>query len=275
MNEFEPLSQVSETNRPNQENPAEPAGLRIDLSELLERDLSEKPKAGELPTVLAAMDKLANEIHYDEKTGVYTAETWLGKLETTIEELTPDHEIVVVSVDLDGFKAVNDNLGHAAGDKALRLAADILHSGFRRSSDFIGYGSETKEDVGRFGGDEFAIYVVDSGNTRRKQGALEGVMRQTEFVKTEFEKQVSGTQFDGLSFTFGIAAYEPGDTAETVHGRADMDLIQKKYKGRTDKLDELSSDELAGMNQTFEQMALAGFRVDQGLVEAVQERLAA
>ncbi|HUW40049.1 MAG TPA: diguanylate cyclase [Rectinemataceae bacterium] len=60
-------------------------------------------------------------------------------------------DAVIVYIDIDDFKSINDNYGHAEGDRALREAADMLREGFR-SSDIIA----------RIGGDEFAVLILDS-----------------------------------------------------------------------------------------------------------------
>jgi diguanylate cyclase (GGDEF)-like protein len=61
----------------------------------------------------------------------------------------PDSRLQLVYLDLDGFKAVNDRLGHAEGDRALAALADVLRATFRAA-----------DVVGRVGGDEFIVIVA-------------------------------------------------------------------------------------------------------------------
>jgi diguanylate cyclase (GGDEF)-like protein len=61
----------------------------------------------------------------------------------------------LMSIDLDGFKSVNDIYGHAEGDAALRRVAAVLRTAFRDS-----------DIIARFGGDEFAVLALDSGEMR-------------------------------------------------------------------------------------------------------------
>jgi diguanylate cyclase (GGDEF)-like protein len=63
--------------------------------------------------------------------------------------MLPWHDITVVVVDLDNFKSINDEHGHEAGDKVLRLVADVLKHAFRADDITV-----------RWGGDEFVVYAI-------------------------------------------------------------------------------------------------------------------
>jgi diguanylate cyclase (GGDEF)-like protein len=79
----------------------------------------------------------------------------------------PDARLGIVYLDLDGFKAVNDRLGHAEGDRALGAVADILRATFRAA-----------DVIGRIGGDEFLVIVAPGSDAevaaRRLQDRLAG-----------------------------------------------------------------------------------------------------
>jgi diguanylate cyclase (GGDEF)-like protein len=91
----------------------------------------------------------------DEVTGLYNRRFFSIRLEEEISRYRRfNHPVSVVLLDLDGFKAVNDDLGHAAGDETLRGMAEILLKHSRGIN-----------VIARYGGDEFAILLVETAKT--------------------------------------------------------------------------------------------------------------
>jgi diguanylate cyclase (GGDEF)-like protein len=91
----------------------------------------------------------------DEVTGLYNRRFFSIRLEEEVSRYRRfNHPVSVVLLDLDGFKAVNDELGHAAGDETLRGVADVI----MRNSRGINV-------ICRYGGDEFAILLVETSKT--------------------------------------------------------------------------------------------------------------
>ncbi|HET8578293.1 MAG TPA: GGDEF domain-containing protein [Methylomirabilota bacterium] len=88
----------------------------------------------------------------DEVTGLYNRRFFSIRLEEEVSRYRRfNHPVSVVLLDLDGFKAVNDELGHAAGDETLRGMADILLKQSRGIN-----------VICRYGGDEFAVLLVET-----------------------------------------------------------------------------------------------------------------
>jgi len=88
----------------------------------------------------------------DEVTGLYNRRFFSIRLEEEVSRYRRfNHPVAVVLLDLDGFKAVNDELGHAAGDETLRGMAEILLKNSRGINVLC-----------RYGGDEFAILLVET-----------------------------------------------------------------------------------------------------------------
>jgi diguanylate cyclase (GGDEF)-like protein len=96
-----------------------------------------------------AQERLRQLAHRDRLTGLLNRAATESALAQLLEEAEHDgFRVHVMFVDLDGFKAVNDRLGHAAGDRVLQEAANRLRS-VLRDDDLLG----------RFGGDEFVVVV--------------------------------------------------------------------------------------------------------------------
>jgi diguanylate cyclase (GGDEF)-like protein len=123
---------------------------------------------------------------------------------------------ILLFVDADHFKKVNDVHGHQAGDTALRFLADVFVRTFPRRGDF----------VARYGGEEFCIVLRDADpdwGERLADRVLEAVRRRP--VKHE------GTSF-ALTVSVGVASLRPSESAEEWLGRADRALYRAKASGR-------------------------------------------
>lgn len=125
---------------------------------------------------------------------------------------------VLLHLDLDFFKAVNDTLGHAAGDKVLCHVADVLRSE-TRSSDFIA----------RVGGDEFVLLVQNAM-------AVPQVMALGQRIIARLEQPILyGDNECRISGSIGIVMSQdcpPPVTAEALFERADAALYASKRNGR-------------------------------------------
>lgn len=120
---------------------------------------------------------------------------------------------VVMFVDIDRFKLVNDGIGHGGGDKILMLLGERLHTAVRAG-----------DMVGRFGGDEF-IVVCENMLLRSAKLLAE---RIRECTRAPFH--VAGRQVF-LNVSVGIALAGPDDTAESMLGGADTAMYRAKSTG--------------------------------------------
>jgi diguanylate cyclase (GGDEF)-like protein len=113
--------------------------------------------------------------------------------------------VSLVLVDLDGFKRVNDDHGHAAGDDLLVWVSGRLHSGLRPS-----------DAAGRLGGDEFALLLpgVDAGGARMVAERLRSALAERS------------------SASFGVAEFSPGCDVDGLAARADAELYRDKRRAR-------------------------------------------
>jgi diguanylate cyclase len=122
----------------------------------------------------------------------------------------------IVVYDLDHFKQVNDDFGHAAGDRVLRAIAQLLHEQ-KRSSDFLA----------RYGGEEFVMLLPETPLDNAVQLAQKLCARVRE---CEFQFQKKPLQ---ITVSAGVGEVVPEiDTPESLFDRVDGALYQAKREGR-------------------------------------------
>lgn len=155
--------------------------------------------------------RLAHRAAHDDLTGLVRRDAAMAWLTETL----PEVPVGLIYLDLDGFKAVNDELGHAAGDELLLTVGRRL-SRTVRSSDL----------AARLGGDEFLLLVRDVDNTLQLE-------RLIDRVRTSVERPVRlsvGIAKVGLSAGTAIAI--PGDDAAAVLAAADRRMYNDKHTRR-------------------------------------------
>ncbi|HEX7781178.1 MAG TPA: GGDEF domain-containing protein [Sphingobium sp.] len=124
-------------------------------------------------------------------------------------------KLAAVICDMDSFKTLNDGYGHIAGDAALRTFAKALLLAVRKG-----------DIVGRLGGDEFCVLLVDSSG----EAAVEVMERvRLSLAELSVAKMPSGC----VKASFGVAEFMPGDSKlDDLIARADEALYQSKQRGR-------------------------------------------
>ncbi len=158
-------------------------------------------------------DRLFRLAHLDPLTGIPNRTL----LATRIEQALAKHQAAtVVMVDLDGFKEVNDTLGHAAGDFVLARVAKLLQGCVR-----------AMDTVARVGGDEFAILIPGLEDPGRAGQVVDAAIDSIAEIRA-----VEGSPVD-VAASGGIAIYPlDGTTAEELLSSADLALYQAKAEGR-------------------------------------------
>ncbi|MBG6178962.1 EAL domain-containing protein [Arthrobacter sp. CAN_A1] len=152
---------------------------------------------------------------HDALTGLLNRAGLIQELGDTLsKEPSPDGRAVVLFVDLDHFKAVNDSLGHAAGDELLGAVAGRLR----------GAVSEPLR-VSRLSGDEFV--VVEMVSDTAEVGTVAG--RLLESLRPPI--MIEGLEVV-VDASIGAAVFEDGDTPERLLRRADIAMYQAKASGR-------------------------------------------
>ncbi|HEY4079729.1 MAG TPA: GGDEF domain-containing protein [Burkholderiaceae bacterium] len=149
----------------------------------------------------------------DEMTGLANRRSLEKALEHALASAQRSQRpFAVVMVDLDYFKQINDRFGHSAGDVALADFAERLRMGLR-----------AQDLPFRYGGEEFCVLLPEADNG----GAA--------ILAERLRLHVSQAASDGrhaISASFGVAAWQAGDTADLLMGRADQALYRAKAAGR-------------------------------------------
>ncbi|MGO8872695.1 MAG: putative bifunctional diguanylate cyclase/phosphodiesterase [Acidimicrobiales bacterium] len=153
---------------------------------------------------------------HDELTGLANRALLHDRVEHALAAAPRDGSSVALCFgDLDGFKTVNDTLGHHVGDSVLVRASRLLSSIVRPG-----------DTVARLGGDEFAVLMVD---VPRPETAVDFAHRIVSVLQDapDFE----GNQV-GLSISVGVAYGEPGKTTEQLLSEADSAMYEAKETGK-------------------------------------------
>jgi diguanylate cyclase (GGDEF)-like protein/PAS domain S-box-containing protein len=187
----------------------------VELVEGIAHDVTEKKRMEERLLELAT---------HDEMTGLLNRRHLRTRLEQTMN-LGGRHRfpLALALVDLDGLKAVNDTHGHAAGDRLICAAADLLQRELRKS-DIVG---RTASVAGRLGGDEFAAILPYAGD-REATIAMERVLASFGRARVEVAPGVA----QSLRASVGLATWADEEGAEALQARADAALYRAKREGR-------------------------------------------
>jgi diguanylate cyclase (GGDEF)-like protein len=166
---------------------------------------------------LATEDKIAYLAHHDTLTGLANRFSFELKLQSAsgrVADNATDH--AVLFVDLDGFKNVNDTLGHSVGDALLKEVAARVRAALDKD-DF----------VARFGGDEFAILHISSDVERTSIALAHRIIEAINDCHLVDGHQV----FVGASIGIALAQGEMVDPT-TLMKRADLAMYRAKAAGR-------------------------------------------
>jgi diguanylate cyclase (GGDEF)-like protein/PAS domain S-box-containing protein len=175
--------------------------------------------AHDITALQTAQSQLERIAHHDPLTGLPNRLLLDIILQRSLKQANRDgSQVAVMFIDLDRFKAVNDSLGHAAGDEVLRQAAARLLGALRDS-----------DSLARVGGDEFVAVlagVKDPANLSQVASKL------MDAVSRPFE--LGGEQAQ-LSCSIGISLYpEDAGSADELLTNADTAMYEAKEQGRND-----------------------------------------
>lgn len=180
----------------------------------------------------------------DPLTQLFNRSAFLEQLKTMIA--TPDKPLALLFIDLDGFKKINDSIGHKAGDQILRKTADRLKQC-----------SLDSQLLCRWGGDEFLIALADTD----KANAVE---KSKEFIKILSQHHNTENSILSVGATIGIALYpDHATTEERLIQLADMAMYYQKKQARST---------VGVFSKEMEKLHSHELRLKNGLTKAIEKR---
>ncbi len=153
----------------------------------------------------------------DSLTGLWNRRAWSERLAVLEESARRIRRpLSLLFLDLDHFKELNDLHGHAAGDTALRLVADLMRRVLRN-----------REQIGRYGGEEFVVSLPGADAAQAMQVA-ERIRQQLQQMATS-----KGTADQIVpTASIGVATLRPGEDTRALIHRADAAMYAAKAAGR-------------------------------------------
>jgi diguanylate cyclase (GGDEF)-like protein/PAS domain S-box-containing protein len=163
-------------------------------------------------------ERIVHMAHHDELTGLPNRSLLrLRLLDAIARARQKGHHLALVFVDLDGFKDINDGLGHNAGDELLKVVGRRMLDCLRRS-----------DTLARFGGDEFVLLLPAVADDQEAVAPVLEKLRRA----VQAPAQVAG-QTVQVSCSMGVVMYpRDGDDANTLLMNADAAMYRAKEGGR-------------------------------------------
>ncbi len=160
--------------------------------------------------------QLSHRAFHDELTGLANRALFLDRMDHALRVTRPlTDPVVVLFVDLDDFKSVNDALGHGVGDQLLKNVADRIRKA-----------TATGDTAARLGGDEFSVLLEDRGGIDRAIDVAERLLDSLREPVT-----IAGYDVTVLA-SVGVAVATPGMSTTSLLRDADIAMYEAKRAGK-------------------------------------------
>ena len=162
-------------------------------------------------------DELAHTAAIDPLTAMFNRRYLHTRLDAELERSRRSGmPVAILMLDVDTFKAVNDQLGHQTGDAVLRKVSEIIRRSVRAS-----------DVCTRYGGDEFSIIVPENAVSAAQ--TAERIRHRVEAFRWDSLGIPQGLH---VTVSIGVCIGEVGESSDGLIGRADQNLYQAKARGR-------------------------------------------
>lgn len=162
--------------------------------------------------------QLEHVAHFDGLTGLANRVLFSDRLRQAMQWAQRNHTVLALAyVDLDGFKDINDRLGHDTGDRLLMQLANRLQRAVRE-----------QDTLARLGGDEFVVLMPDIGSIRSLTPALQHLLEQ---ISDDFDLEGERLSVSG---SIGVTLYPQAEEvdADQLVRQADQAMYQAKLAGK-------------------------------------------
>lgn len=176
-------------------------------------------RANELGRRVAALGRelevARTEASIDPMTGLQNRRSFDAFTARIVERALSEDSAILLMIDIDHFKRINDTYGHPVGDEVIRRFAKCLVTTFLRRSDF----------VARYGGEEFAVVLT--------QTPLADALTLAERLQKSLAAMpIRELDEETITISIGVSAIHPADSPDTWVSRADRALYEAKRRGR-------------------------------------------
>lgn len=158
-------------------------------------------------------EKIKKLAHIDPLSGIYNRHYFNETLEKEMELAnTQGYSVCVIMMDIDGFKQINDTLGHLVGDKAITESARLLKKCIRPS-----------DTLARFGGDEFVIFMPNT--------SIEDGMAMTSKIQNNIDEWNNNPTIPNIKLSLSCGCYASDNiNGDELLKKADEALYQCKHE---------------------------------------------
>ncbi|MCF6455968.1 EAL domain-containing protein [Pseudoalteromonas sp. MMG024] len=192
----------------------------------------------DITTRKKAENKIYQQANFDSLTGLANRNLFSDRFEQALNKAQRENSfLALLFIDLDGFKHVNDTLGHSQGDTLLQQTATRLTETLRKS-----------DTISRLGGDEFAVLIASDNNQFKVDRVAHKIQSA---IATPY--QLDNAQ-GFVSASIGITTYpNDGQDVETLMRKADSAMYKAKAKGKNNfQFFTAEMDEKAQKRRTLE-----------------------
>lgn len=200
-----------------EERVAQRTAQLAEANEALRREIAELKRLQE---------RLAHQSAYDHLTSLPNRTLFYENLERSLSRAQRGGgAVAILFIDLDNFKAVNDSLGHQAGDRLLTILAGRLREHLRTED--VAARSEGHYMAARLGGDEFTVLLENIASVKEARRVASRLQEELRLSLSLSDREVH------VSVSIGVAISSPKlDSPEELLRAADLTMYRAKNRGK-------------------------------------------